>query len=131
MPEFRFTLPTVPPYSISPNSRAHWGGQYRIKEKIKLATAMAYRAERNALTVPFEVTPPVELDYHVFHGYRARFRDDDNIRAVFKCVQDQLAEELGINDKHVTVRSVTQDKDRTVEKTGYVEIVIRWSDDSP
>lgn len=101
------TLP-LPPKSLHPNARAHWGAKSRDAKKYQ-SDVMAM-AHQSGVGVPFPKAS-LRLRYFVRTAHATK-HDDDNLTGWFKAGRDALAK-AGIvaNDRDFTVLPPTCQKD--------------------
>jgi crossover junction endodeoxyribonuclease RusA len=113
------TIPGAPPAALSPNGRTFWATKAKA---VKQARSDAYYAARNANAEMWEPTPPLVIHAVIAWPRKGTRRDDDNAKASLKAYIDGIADAIGIDDKHFTLATVTQDHDP--EKRGYVRVAI-------
>ena len=91
----RVVLPW-PPKELSPNSRAHWATQSRVRASYKRACHIC--AQNSGI---FKVSEPTsKFDVRViFYPPDRRHRDRDNMAASIKYGLDSIAEAMGVNDR--------------------------------
>ena len=110
------------PASIDPaltgNSRAHPMKKHRLFQELKATTMLMVR------TTGPDVYPflPWVLTYTVARPKGKQALDDDNIKIGLKGIQDGIAEELGIDDRFITIGTVTQIKDKA--GVGFIDVTI-------
>lgn len=86
-----------PPRELSPNARVHWARKSKLTKAYRAQVAIAVRSARPAEPLPFVGERlPLRL---TFNPPDRRARDDDNMIGAFKAGRDQLADELGVNDR--------------------------------
>ena len=125
MPEFRFTVPSVPHPKLSPNSYVHWGQKARAKKKMKDDWMLAIAARRGDLGLWDEpvFSGTVACAITIWWPPGRSFWDNDNAVSAFKAGIDALQEKgIVANDKQIAAPSIAQEKDP--EKKGYVEVVV-------
>ena len=112
-------IPAVPTRDVSPNGRAHWGKRHRAVKQLRNATTWSLRPVGSVKYPEL----PWKVDYIVAWGYRQKSWDDDNLISGLKPIRDSIAEDAGIDDRHISTGSVTQIRDP--QRLGYVEVTIR------
>lgn len=120
-----FRIPIDIPRLANPNVRAHWRAKHRANQEMKNTTIMAIRA--SGLLAIEQPTPPITLNYTVARAKGRQKLDDDNIKSSLKYLQDGIADEIVIDDRHITVGSVEQIRDP--DGVGYIDVDIvsdRW-----
>jgi crossover junction endodeoxyribonuclease RusA len=116
------TIPGTPDKCLSPNnirSERHWAPRAKVT---KQARHDAYYACRNANVEMWEPDPPITI--HAVIGWEKGRRgyDPDAAHAMLKPYIDGIADAIGIDDKHITLATVTQDRD--AEGKGFVKVAI-------
>lgn len=86
MPKHLFEIPTV----SEPNNRDHWSAKNRRKRKQQSDFLILWRWHRIG-----KPKPPITVTF-TRHGHQPL--DDDNLRAAFKGIRDQVAKEVGVDD---------------------------------
>lgn len=118
------TIPGTLDLALSPNrSRTHPGKRTRLKNELMdrawLSTLTALNGNQRRTRLP--------LTMHIRVAWetgRNRW-DDDNLIAAFKGGRDAIAAALGVDDKHIAISSVTQERDP--EGRGFIEVTITES----
>ena len=91
-----------PPKELSPNARVHWAkkakkaNEYRWFCSIKARAGWWTKLNKNA-------SPPISLAI-TFHPPDRRRRDLDNMLASIKAGIDGIADALGVDDQHFSLR---------------------------
>lgn len=124
------TIPGTIDRRLSPNGRAHWRTVHQLKQERKDAAKMATYAARMDANLPryleglslIEITPPLVLHFVVAWEKGRKRMDDDNIKASLKATIDGIADALGIDDKHITIGTVQQERD--TEGRGFIRVAI-------
>lgn len=114
------TIPGTIDRRLSPNGRSHWRTVHTLKQEREYA---AYYATFTAtIETRVEFTPPLVLHFLVAWEKGRKRMDDDNIKASLKSIIDGIADALGIDDKHITLGTVQQERDP--EGRGFVRVAI-------
>lgn len=121
MSAITITIPGTLDLGLSPNrSRSHPGKRTRLKNELM------DRAWLSTLAALDGGDPgPGPFTLHLTVGWeKGRKRwDDDNIIAAFKAGRDGIAAALGVDDRHITVGTVTQERDEA--GLGYIAVTIQ------
>ena len=118
------TIPGTPDKCLSPNavrSERHWGPRYRATQDSRGNAYMAMIesgriAEGKAFGVPLTLHAVIVWE----KGRRAY--DPDSAHGILKATIDGIADALEIDDKHITLATVQQDRDP--EGRGFVRVAI-------
>jgi crossover junction endodeoxyribonuclease RusA len=115
------TIPGTPDRVLSPNAvrKTHWGTRRRATEQ---ARTTAYCACRDANLEMWEPDPPLTLHAVIAWEKGRRQLDPDNAHGILKATIDGVADALGVDDKHLTLASVTQTRDEAGR--GFVRVAI-------
>ena len=90
------TLTVLMPHRcLSPNSRAHWARKVKHRQAARLDATQALAASLGGRPPPRWAL--IRFDVLV-RGPGPRM-DDDNVTGILKATRDQLAQELGVNDR--------------------------------
>jgi hypothetical protein len=89
------TIPGMPAYSLSPNSRCHWRVKHREIQEAKWAVKAAIWHGGKLHAIP--IHGPVRLIWGIHLAKRRKFMDRTNATATLKPFEDALVE-LGIID---------------------------------
>ncbi len=110
------------PASIDPaltgNGRAHRMKKHRLFQELKATTMLMVR------TTGPDVYPflPWVLDFTVARPKGKQALDDDNIKIGMKGIVDGIAEEIGIDDRFITIGTVEQIRD--IDGGGWISVTI-------
>lgn len=112
-------IPAVIDRRITPNGRAHWRTKHNLQKELKQTTMWAMKGHH------LDVLPetPWQLNYVIGLAKGRRRLDDDNAKAALKYVQDGIAAEAGIDDKHIIVGTVEFVRDP--QGVGFIDATIK------
>lgn len=126
------TIPATPDRCLTPNairSERHWGPRSRATKQAREA---AYYAgcnanlemwEPEALVIDAVIAWEKVRTPRYPNGRYRQYMDPDNAHASLKPFVDGIADALGINDKHITLATVQQERDEA--GAGFVRMAIR------
>lgn len=108
-------IPATIDKALSPNrSRfTHWGTVANAEKALSWATTVGLiEARRNSPDDVPILKPPIRWDLTIYWGKGRKRMDEDNIVASLKRgMIDTVAAQIGIDDKHFTIGTITQDRD--------------------
>jgi hypothetical protein len=115
------TIPGTIDRRLSPNGRAHWRAVRPLQRERKESAYQWTRVERMEQGY-IGMVPPLVLDFTIGWEKGRKRMDDDNAKASMKAIIDGIAEALDVNDKHITVGTLTQERDPA--GAGYIRVDI-------
>ena len=125
MDAIEITIPGLPAYSISPNSRSHWRVKHRESQELKQIAHLVGRSRLDPWTED-GVLGSVNLHWTIYLGKRRKMMDRDNATATLKPAMDGLVSSGMIqNDTQDIVRAITVDQVKWAEHQGEPKIVVR------
>lgn len=119
-------IPMTPPRELSPNARVHWAARARQAKALREAAYWATVSCRgNPAFDALAGAERIALDLTVrWEKGRKRTQDDDNVWASFKNGRDGIAEALGIDDRRLVIRGLTQERAGKDDAGGYVLVAL-------
>ena len=117
------TIPATIDAALTPNRMPRTSAGHKKRDRLfrELKATTMWAVKEHYLDVfPFA---PWRLEYVVAWGRSRKRMDDDNLKASLKAVQDGIADEVGLDDKHIEVGRVKQIRDPL--GIGYIEVTIR------
>jgi crossover junction endodeoxyribonuclease RusA len=113
------TIPGTPDRCLSQNARVHWGNRARAT---KQARNDAYYACRNANAEMWEPAPPITIYAVIAWEKGRRMCDQTNALGLLKATVDGIADAIGVDDRHITLATVQQERDE--DGRGYIKVAI-------
>lgn len=115
-------------YGVGPNGRLNVRRRKELKQDIRNAAAIGFRASLRSHPNPRDWENPdpkgIVIDWHVYYARTANQQDDDNLTGgAFKFARDQFAREMGVDDKYFRTGEVEHTK--TQATVGYFVATIR------
>lgn len=121
------TIPGDLPPELSPNARPNRYAKARIVKQTRETAMLATLGSLDVHEVRDTIAPPVTIHWTIGLRKGAKARDTDNVIANAKSLQDGICDALGLNDKHLVLGTVTQERDPA--KVGYVRADLVWDAD--
>ncbi len=123
-------IESVPSPDLSPNARVSWRRRHAAGRALRDATALAVRSALLG-TDPPALRPGerFRLDWRIAWGKGRRPLDDDNAIASCKAIRDQLAREIGIDDRRMVTGTVDQGRDERGH--GFTLVAVRIEQGGP
>jgi len=120
------TIPGDLPPELSPNARPNRYAKARIVKQTREMAMLATLGSLDVQAVRSLIEPPVTVSWTIGLRKGAKHRDADNIVSNAKAIQDGVCDALGVNDKHLVLGTVVQERDPA--GVGYVRVELEWDE---